>query len=117
MRRALGGHLLAEVLVGLGTMIPALCLVFGLFPVAHRMELRAWERWTACELAQEQCETLQTADFESLAGCCSSRTVEGRRFVLRQSVEERLPGRLKRVLIAVTGPTQKVELQFERVQP
>lgn len=118
MRKAIGGHLLVEVLVGLGTMIPAICLVFGLFPVAHRMETRAWERWTACELAQEQCETLQALDFASLSGSsASTRTVEGRRFLIRQSVEERRGGRLKDVLVVVAGPTQKVELQFARVQP
>lgn len=114
MRRE-GGHLLAEILVGLGALVPAILLLFGLFPVSHRIEARAWERWTATEIAQEKLESLRSVDYLAVPVTESSTRIrEGRRYLVRVSSSEVIPGRLKSVMVAVRGPSQGVELELRR---
>lgn len=112
------GHFLAELLVALGAVVPAILLLFGLFPVAHRMEQSSWERWTATEVAQEKLEWLRQADYGAIPAASSETVVrDGRKFVLQQETRELIPGRLKQVTVSVRGPAQGVTLELRRACP
>lgn len=112
------GHLLAEILVALGALIPAIALIFGLFPVAHRMEQQAWERWTAAEVAQQKMEWARQAELGAIPAQADEVVVrDGLRFHLRLTGQDLIPGRLKRIVVSVRGPGQAVELELRRSAP